>query len=686
LTVRDAPPALPAAAAAASAAARLGGDADDWAGLAVRTFDYASGVPAETVDGTAHLRHHVALVTGAAFTSAFASPTAAVDLLRRGVVPTAAAAAAFHDLTAPTRRGPVDTPVSIAAALHAAHDVPWAFVRSLPPSHQRELLRRLDAAGAVAPPDRKPRVLFLHVQFGLGNRLRSLGAGMALAAATGRELVLIWERDVHLDATFHDFFTNDLLCVERLRLGWPFDTRADDKLAAVHALTFMRKDRVDVLSAGAHVLDVDAVASQHLYIKTAYVVRTTVPLMEDGSQAKPYSPVCLAMRTLTPVVPVLRLVEGNVANGVADTIGVHVRSRSLARDIVGLADPVAEYGSEKSLAVTEYWRNTTQLPAFVDKMRSFNDSSLRFYVAADDAEAIAALTAAFPGRILHTPRSCDDRGRDCLRYALADMILLSRTKLILGSYWSSFTEAAMRLGSQKVHLAGVDFGVNKEAALPGAIVSAMHPRTAAVKVGERGGAPPGRGVAPGTAHGNGTAPAGAAAGTPTAAAAGAPAPAASAAGHVHAGAPLARVDGASVGATAPAPAPARVAATAHAGAAAARVDAPPVGATVPTPERGAATAHAGAAAARVDAHPVAATAPTPARVAATAHVGAAAAHTSAGAPLSAPGAAEGPSHSADGVPRRAPAGARLRVHLGPGNGTAWAAGGWPPSAGGARVE
>ena len=38
-----------------------------------------------------------------------------------------------------------------------------------------------------------------------------------------------------------------------------------------------------------------------------------------------------------------------------------------------------------------------------------------------------------------------------------------------------FTEAAMRLGSQNVQLAGVDFGVNKVAALPGSVVHAMHP-------------------------------------------------------------------------------------------------------------------------------------------------------------------------------------------------------------------
>ncbi|GAB0495523.1 hypothetical protein MMPV_006825 [Pyropia vietnamensis] len=479
------PASLPAGAAASVGAAQLTGNGGDWTGLTIRTFDYAHGTPAETVDETAHLGHHVALVTGAGFSSSYASTTVAMALLRQAVVPTAAASTAFHNLTGLANER-IDSPVAIGAVLHNTHDIPWAFVRSLTPTLQRELLQRLDAA-AEANPDHKPRVLFMHVQFGLGNRLRSLGAGMALARATGRELVLIWERDVHLNAGFHDFFSNDILCVDKLHLTWPFDTRADTKLADIHALTFMRKDRVNVLSAGAHVLDMDAVASQHLYIKTAYVVRTTLPLMQDGAQSKPYSPVCIAMRTLSPVLPVLRLVEANVANRLANTVGVHVRSRSLARDIVGLSNPVAEYGSEKSMAVTDFWRNTTQLPAFVDKIRSFNDSSLRFYVAADDADVIGALSTEFPGRILHTPRQCDDRGSVCMRYALADMILLSRTKLILGSYWSSFTEAAMRLGSQNVQLAGVDFGVRKDAVLPGTIVNAMHPAAGAtVKDGNRG--------------------------------------------------------------------------------------------------------------------------------------------------------------------------------------------------------
>ena len=57
---------------------------------------------------------------------------------------------------------------------------------------------------------------------------------------------------------------------------------------------------------------------------------------------------------------------------------------------------------------------------------------------------------------------CPDGGErniESLKYALADMILLSRCQYLLGSGWSSFTECATRFSnqSQKVEIAGEDF-------------------------------------------------------------------------------------------------------------------------------------------------------------------------------------------------------------------------------------
>mmetsp|Transcript_47079 Transcript_47079/g.156053 ORF Transcript_47079/g.156053 Transcript_47079/m.156053 type:complete len:164 (-) Transcript_47079:97-588(-) len=102
---------------------------------------------------------------------------------------------------------------------------------------------------------------------------------------------------------------------------------------------------------------------------------------------------------------------------------------------------------------------------------------LRFYLAADSEEAYASLLKRFPNRILVTRRECASERcdfRDCegTLYALVDMLNLARTRLILGSGWSSYSEVAAYLGGSSgnpvpILMAGRDFG---------ALVGAEHGR------------------------------------------------------------------------------------------------------------------------------------------------------------------------------------------------------------------
>jgi hypothetical protein len=79
-------------------------------------------------------------------------------------------------------------------------------------------------------------------------------------------------------------------------------------------------------------------------------------------------------------------------------------------------------------------------------------------LAADNQETYDIFIKKYGDKITYVKRDVFDRSVDQQRYALIDMILLSRTKYILGSYWSSFTELAQRLGNSKVKYSGVDFG------------------------------------------------------------------------------------------------------------------------------------------------------------------------------------------------------------------------------------
>ena len=78
------------------------------------------------------------------------------------------------------------------------------------------------------------------------------------------------------------------------------------------------------------------------------------------------------------------------------------------------------------------------------------------------------MTRRFPGRLVYTRRDCgvgrcDFRDCDAMVYSLVDLMNLARTKLILGSGYSSYSEVAAQIGGSRggalpILMAGRDFG------------------------------------------------------------------------------------------------------------------------------------------------------------------------------------------------------------------------------------
>lgn len=68
------------------------------------------------------------------------------------------------------------------------------------------------------------------------------------------------------------------------------------------------------------------------------------------------------------------------------------------------------------------------------------DSDVLFHIATDRWEAIPLMEELFAGRLLSTKRTCDDRDSEYVKCAVLDMYALSRTRQLLGSNWSSYTE------------------------------------------------------------------------------------------------------------------------------------------------------------------------------------------------------------------------------------------------------
>lgn len=96
------------------------------------------------------------------------------------------------------------------------------------------------------------------------------------------------------------------------------------------------------------------------------------------------------------------------------------------------------------------------LELFVKKIDEIisDDPASKFYLATDDAETIDVLKGKFGDRILVREKDFSRATENGIRDAVVDIWLLSKTKKIYGSYYSSFSEMASWIG-------GIDLEIQK---------------------------------------------------------------------------------------------------------------------------------------------------------------------------------------------------------------------------------
>ena len=302
---------------------------------------------------------------------------------------------------------------------------------------------------------------------GLGNRMRALASAMSVAAALGRPVLLIWVSDLHCNCSYRRLFAQPLpfaLLDEEI----PRANLTDDEFQVYN---YMRPEPGAVKDAF-----VEADLSRHLYFKSGFIMN------------HPAGGWKFAQRQIQRLTPVDRIAEMLQAN--KKMVGLHVRNVFDApRDAKTYTNATGdaavegarkEYGAEGTRQLM-MWRKASHWTNFVPRMiallreNSFRNplglaqEPLQFYLAADSEDAYTGLTKRFPNRIKFQQRDCASERcdfRDCegMIYSIVDMLNLGRTKLILGSGWSSYSEVAAYIGGAQgqpvpILMAGRDFGV-----------------------------------------------------------------------------------------------------------------------------------------------------------------------------------------------------------------------------------
>mmetsp|Transcript_13376 Transcript_13376/g.31847 ORF Transcript_13376/g.31847 Transcript_13376/m.31847 type:complete len:467 (-) Transcript_13376:237-1637(-) len=311
------------------------------------------------------------------------------------------------------------------------------------------------------------KYVVVDVKNGLGNRLRAMASARAVAAALGRPMLLVWQPDLHCNCSFQKMFQSSDPMVSFLDEEIP---QANLSSAEFQKYNYMRPEPGAIKDEYVRIN-----GRLHLYFKSAFIMN------------HPHGKWRHAQRYVQKLVPVPEVSRRIIAD--STMVGLHIRNvfdaprdEATSRNTVGskaMEGAKAEYGAEGARQLLT-WRKASHWSNFVSQVQALMRehgyknpgmarAPLHFYLAADTAEAYIGLQQRFPSRILFTQRNCSDQRcdyRDCtgMIYSLIDMMNLARTRLILGSGWSSYSEVAAYMGGDgsgnpvPMLMAGRDFG------------------------------------------------------------------------------------------------------------------------------------------------------------------------------------------------------------------------------------
>lgn len=255
--------------------------------------------------------------------------------------------------------------------------------------------------------ERHVRRLTVEPTAGLANRLRVIDSAIAVSRELGSALRVVWTRTPDLGCRFDQLF-EPIRGIQIAERSW-----THSRLVR-HVGSLLKYDRVitqaavERLMAAGHDFT-DLRGARYPYLITCSRFLPAAGHLED----------------LMPVPGIGARVVEATARFTPATVGVHIRRTDNA--------PASA-------------RSPTS--AFIDALAALvrEDARTEFFLATDDPAEETTLRRAFGDRMVALPKHLDRANPEAVKSALVDLLCLSRTRLVLGSHWSSFSELAAEIG------------------------------------------------------------------------------------------------------------------------------------------------------------------------------------------------------------------------------------------------
>ncbi len=247
---------------------------------------------------------------------------------------------------------------------------------------------------------------------GLGNRMRVLGSCIALQQQLKTDISLIWISNKALNCSFSELFSPIKgLNVKELDYVHSFNRFAINR----------RKRMLQKISHEHECILTDLEIRQIKTLKSDFLklIKSFDSVFIDTCERFYADPTYIAF--IKAVNPIQAQVNDRLKQIGRSFIGVHIRR----------GDNVA---STETSSLNKFYQH-------IDEELEI-DPHMIFYLSTDSPIDAKTLTASYPNKFWYFDVPLDRRKSNAIKYALVDLLVLSCSTKIIGSYWSSFSEEA----------------------------------------------------------------------------------------------------------------------------------------------------------------------------------------------------------------------------------------------------
>lgn len=272
------------------------------------------------------------------------------------------------------------------------------------------------------------KILYINPIGGLANRMRFMCGAICLAKSLGVDWRIVWNVNWELGATFEQLFEEHCDVSGRIIYPSKFQYAIGYSIPRKQNLylTHFTSKRFGKCFFSEHPLWASEDKEKRLQDELKAAFRTSEHCyIQGGIDCHPYPPEYYR-KLFQPIASIKLMVEQTRKLLTANYIGIHIRRTDNIKAIQVSTD-------ERFAALI-----STQLEKKTD---------CKFYLASDDEHVKQELSATFPGKIIIEKSRAERGTSEGVATALKEMLILSNSSEIYGSFYSSFSEAAAILGN-----------------------------------------------------------------------------------------------------------------------------------------------------------------------------------------------------------------------------------------------